>query len=151
MHFFRFVIESRPVDEPIGGAGFKSKARCKIWPEHLCSNALDSWVEENLFITATRTKGYYQKRFIGGIFQVLSSMLSTTSATTSAISAFTTMGVAEVSVAAVVCLIVLLSASEILSASKLWNKHLSNSLNLAILPLVVTFFAIVAFNVVKVL
>jgi hypothetical protein len=71
--------------------------------------------------------------------------------TTSAMSAFTTIGVAEVSVAAVICLIVLLSASEILSASKLWNKHLSLSLNLAILPLIVTFFAIVAFNIIKVL
>jgi hypothetical protein len=56
-----------------------------------------------------------------------------------------------VSVSAVLCLILLLSASEILSASKLWNKHLSLSLNLAILPLVVTFFAIVVFNVMKVI
>ena len=89
---------------------------------------------------------------------MLSSMMSTTSAmatsavsTTSAMSAFTTTGVAEVSVAAVACLIVLLSASEILSASKLWNKHLALSLNLAILPLAVTFFAIVAFNIIKAL
>jgi hypothetical protein len=79
------------------------------------------------------------------------SAISTTSATTAAISALTTTGVAEVSVGAVLCLIVLLSASEILSASKLWSKHLSLSLNLAIIPLVVTFFAIVAFNIMKVL
>jgi hypothetical protein len=65
----------------------------------------------------------------------------------SAISEITTIGVSEVSVAAVLCLIVLLSASEILSASKLWNRNLSHSLNLAILPLVVTFIAIVVFNV----
>jgi hypothetical protein len=79
------------------------------------------------------------------------SMFLSIMSTTSAMSAFTTPGVAEVSVAAVICLIVLLSASEILSASKLWNKHLAHSLNLAILPLVVTFFAIVAFNIIKVL
>jgi hypothetical protein len=65
----------------------------------------------------------------------------------SAISEITTIGVSEVSLAAVLCLIVLLSASEILSASKLWNRNLSHSLNLAILPLVVTFIAIVVFNV----
>lgn len=78
-------------------------------------------------------------------------MLSSILSTTSAVSAITTIGVAEVSMAAVLCLIVLLSASEILSASKLWNKNLSRSLNLAIIPLVVTFIAIVAFNVLKVL
>ena len=83
---------------------------------------------------------------------MLSSTLITTSVlTASTVSATTTIGVAEVSVAAVLCLIVLLSASEILSASKLWNKNLSNSLNLAILPLVLTFFAIVAFDIIKAL
>jgi len=82
------------------------------------------------------------------------SMLSTTSematsalSATSAMSALSPIGVAKVSVTTVLCLIVLLSASEVLSASKLWNKHLSLSLNIAILPLVVTFFAIIAFRV----
>ena len=78
-------------------------------------------------------------------------MFSSIMSTTSEMSAFTTTGVAEISVAAAICLIVLLSASEILSASKLWNKHLALSLELAILPLVLTFFAIVAFNITKVL
>jgi hypothetical protein len=82
---------------------------------------------------------------------ILSTLITTSALTTSAVSAITTIGVAEVSVAAVLCLIVLLSASEILSASKLWNKNLSNSLNLAILPLVLTFFAIVAFDIIKAL
>ena len=89
---------------------------------------------------------------------MLSSIMSATSAvatssmsTTSAISRFTSIGVAEVSVASVICLIVLLSASEILSASKLWNKHLALSLNMAILPLVVTFFGIVVFKISNVL
>ncbi len=83
---------------------------------------------------------------------MLSSILSTTSAlATSAVSTITTIGVAEVSEAAVLCLIVLLSASGILSASKLWNKNLSHSLNLAVLPLIVTFIAIILFNALKVL
>lgn len=77
---------------------------------------------------------------------MLSFMISTT-----AMSPFATIGVQEVSIAAVLCLIILLSASEILSASKLWNNHLSFSLNLAILPLVVTFFAIVVFNILNII
>ena len=87
---------------------------------------------------------------------MLSSMMSTTSAmatsalsTTSAMSAFTTIGVAEVSIAAVICLIVLLSALEIHFASKLRNKNLSFSFSLAIPPLIVIFIAIVVFNVLK--
>jgi hypothetical protein len=71
--------------------------------------------------------------------------------TTPAISMFTTIGVSKISVVVVISLIVLLSASEILFASKLWNKHLAFSLDLAILPLVLTFFAIVAFNIIKLL
>lgn len=83
---------------------------------------------------------------------MLSSILSIKSAlTTSAISASTTIGVSDLSVIAVLCLIVLLSASEILAATKLWNKNLSNSLNLTIIPLFVTFIAIVVFNVIKML
>lgn len=77
---------------------------------------------------------------------MLSFMMSTTS-----MGPYVTIGVQEVSMAAVLCLIVLLTASEILSASKLWNKHLSFSLNLAILPLVVTFFAIVFFNILSII
>ena len=80
---------------------------------------------------------------------MLSSTLITTSTlTTSAVSAITTIGLAEVGMAAVLCLIVLLSVSWILSASKLWNKNLSHSLNLAILPLILTFLAIAAFNII---
>ncbi|NMB86600.1 MAG: hypothetical protein GYA29_10265 [Methanothrix sp.] len=64
---------------------------------------------------------------------------------------FSVVGVSEISVVSVVCLIALLSASEILSASSLWNKRLSTMLNLAILPLVLTFFLIVGYKVVDVL
>jgi hypothetical protein len=78
-----------------------------------------------------------------------STLIATSALTASTISAITTIGVAEVSVAAIYCLIVLLSAYEILNASKLWNKNLSHSLDLAILPLVFTVFAIVAFDIIK--
>ncbi|NMC09733.1 MAG: hypothetical protein GYA39_01955 [Methanothrix sp.] len=64
---------------------------------------------------------------------------------------FSVVGVSEISVVSVVCLIALLSASEILSASSLWNKRLSTMLNLAIVPLVLTFFLIVGYKVVDVL
>jgi len=63
---------------------------------------------------------------------------------------FSTVGVSEISVVSVVCLIGLLSASEILSASQLWNKHLSTMLNLAIIPMVLTFFLIVGYKVMEV-
>ncbi|NPV62192.1 MAG: hypothetical protein HPY61_06100 [Methanotrichaceae archaeon] len=64
---------------------------------------------------------------------------------------FATIGVSEISIITVICLIALLSASEILSASSLWNRRLATMLNLAIFPMVITFFAIVLFKVVEVL
>lgn len=80
------------------------------------------------------------------------STMSTTSvlSTTSVVSMFATLGVAEVSVISVICLIALLSASEILYASKLWNRRISFMLNLAIIPLVLTFFLIVGYKVMDV-
>ena len=84
---------------------------------------------------------------------MLSSMLSTVSSTmsatstTSVVSTFATVGVSEISVVSVICLIALLSASEILSASTHWNKRLSSMLNLAIVPMVLTFFLIVSYKV----
>jgi len=87
---------------------------------------------------------------------MLSSMLSTVSSTmsaastTSVITTFATVGVPEISVISVICLIVLLSASEILSASSQWNKRLSTMLNLAIVPMVLTFFLIVGYKVIDV-
>jgi len=87
---------------------------------------------------------------------MLSSMLSTVSSTmsaastTSVVSTFATVGVSEISVISVICLIALLSASEILSASSHWNKRLSTMLNLAIVPMVLTFFLIVGYKVVAV-
>ncbi len=75
-------------------------------------------------------------------------MSSTMSST---ITMFSTVGLAEISVASVICLIVLLSMSEILSASKLWNERLKLSFNLTILPLVLAFCAVVLYKVAEIL
>ncbi len=66
------------------------------------------------------------------------------------VTTFATIGVSEISVVSVICLIILLSASEILSASSQWNKRLSTMLNLAIVPMVLTFFLIVGYKVIDV-
>lgn len=83
---------------------------------------------------------------------MLSSMVSSTMSTTSSVvSTFTTIGLSEMSIVTVICLIVLLSASEILSATKFWNGRLSTILNLTIIPMVLTFFAIVGYKVMEVI
>jgi len=63
---------------------------------------------------------------------------------------FATLGVPDISIITVVCLIALLSASEILSASHVWDKRLATMLNSAITPMVLTFFLIVAYKVMDV-
>lgn len=85
---------------------------------------------------------------------IVSSTLSTVSVvsiTSSVANALTVSVISEISIIVVVCLIAILSASEILSATKYWNKRLSSILNLAIVPLVVTFLAIVGYKVLTVL
>jgi hypothetical protein len=79
------------------------------------------------------------------------SALNVLSASSSATSMFSTLGVSDVSIITVVSLIGLLAAFEILSASKLWNKRLSTMLNVAIIPMVITFIAIVGYNVVAII
>ncbi|MEL6049530.1 MULTISPECIES: hypothetical protein [Methanothrix] len=76
---------------------------------------------------------------------------TSTMSTTSAVSTFATVGVADISVVSVICLIALLSASEILSASSCWHRRLSTVLNIAIVPMVLTFFLIVGYKVVEVI
>ena len=68
---------------------------------------------------------------------------ATTAAATTAISLTTPIGLPEYGVLAVIALIVLLSAKEILSASDKWNRALNSSLNLSIYPLLVCFVLIV--------
>jgi hypothetical protein len=64
---------------------------------------------------------------------------------------FASLGVSDISIITVVCLIGLLAASEILSASQWWNKRLSFMLNMAIIPMVLTFFLIVGYKVMSVI
>ena len=73
----------------------------------------------------------------------ITSAATTTAATTTAISLTTPIGIPEYGVLAVIALIVLLSAKEILSASDKWNRALNSSLNLSIYPLLVCFVLIV--------
>lgn len=89
---------------------------------------------------------------------MLSSTLVVTTASTTASTVSSTItasvmsvGVPEISVYSVVCLIILLAASEILSASSLWNRRLSAMLNMATVPLLMTFVLIVCFKVLSVI
>jgi hypothetical protein len=80
-------------------------------------------------------------------------MLSSTIVSSSAgiISATSTISAPQLGVLGVVALIILLSLKEILSASKSWNKYLASSLDMSILPLLIAFFAIVAFKVMEII
>jgi hypothetical protein len=76
---------------------------------------------------------------------LLSSILSTASNTSSVIGMYDTLGVSEISKVTVICLLGLVSAFEILSASEKWNMQLATLLNLAITPMVLTFFLIIIY------
>ncbi|MCD4822845.1 MAG: hypothetical protein K8R11_12510 [Methanococcoides sp.] len=79
---------------------------------------------------------------------MLTSIISTTSAASSTAESMTTgIGLPEYGVLAVVTLIFLLSAKEILSASNYWKKSVCASLDMSIFPLLVVFAGIVIFKV----
>lgn len=69
----------------------------------------------------------------------------------SAISMTTDLGLPQYGAAVVVGLIVLLCLREVLSASRYWSKSLSNSFNLAIMPLLLCFVVIVGAEVFAIL
>ena len=77
----------------------------------------------------------------------ISSSIISSSAASSAISMVTTPGLPQYGAAVVVGLIALLSLKEVLSASDKWNKRLNSSFNMAIIPLLFSFAAIVFFKV----
>jgi hypothetical protein len=77
----------------------------------------------------------------------ISSSIVSSSAASSAISMVTTPGLPQYGAAVVVGLIALLSLKEVLSASDKWNKRLNSSFNMAIIPLLFSFAAIVIFKV----
>ena len=78
---------------------------------------------------------------------IITTTTSTISSTAAGISMTTTTGLPEYGVLGVVALILLLSAKEILSASEKWNKSLNCSFNMTIMPLLVSFVAIVIFKI----
>lgn len=83
---------------------------------------------------------------------MLTTAVSTTAAATTAAasSMMATMGISEYGILAVIGLIALLSAKEVLSASNKLNHNISNMLNISIYPLLVSFFAIVVYKVIAV-
>ena len=79
------------------------------------------------------------------------SAAASSSAAVSAISMTTNMGLPEYGVLAVIALIVMLSAKEILSASSLWNRAINCSMNMSIMPLLFSFSAIVCYKVFEII
>ena len=84
------------------------------------------------------------------ITSVISATTTSAVSAAGAISMVTGIGAPEYGVIAVIALIILLSAKEILSASESWNKRINSSLNMAIMPLLISFFAIVVFKVAEI-
>lgn len=82
---------------------------------------------------------------------ISSSVISSSAISSSAISMVTSPGLPQYGAAVVVGLIALLSLKEILSASEHWNRSLDSSFNLAILPMLFSFGAIVVFKVAEVI
>lgn len=85
------------------------------------------------------------------ITSVISATTTSAVSAAGAISMVTGIGAPEYGVIAVIALIILLSAKEILSASESWNKRINSSLNMAIMPLLISFFAIVVFKVAEII
>ena len=90
-------------------------------------------------------------RVLNGGIIMLMSIISSSAIASSAISMTTSLGLPQYGVVVVVGLIVLLCLREVLSASRYWNKSLNNSFNLAIMPLLLCFVAIVGVEIFAVL
>lgn len=90
----------------------------------------------------------------GGIIILLSlissSAISSSAISASAISMVTTPGLPQYGASVVIGLISLLSLKEVFSASEKWNSSLNSSLNLAILPLLIVFVAIIIYKIVAI-
>ncbi len=76
---------------------------------------------------------------------------SVVSSSAGIISATSTISAPQLGILGVATLIVLLCLKEILSASELWSEKLACSINTSILPLLIAFFAIVAYQVVRII
>lgn len=69
---------------------------------------------------------------------------------TGAVSLTTGTGLPHYGVLTVIALIALLSAREVLSASRKWSRDLKNSLYMEIIPLLIVFIVIVMFKVAEI-
>lgn len=78
---------------------------------------------------------------------ISASIISSSAASSSAISMITTPGLPQYGATITVGLIALLSIKEVLSASDKWNEYLNNSFNIAVIPLLLSFAAIVVFKI----
>ncbi len=100
---------------------------------------------------------YYKNgnKLVGGINRltsiISSSAISSSAISSSALSMLTAPGLPEFGFIAVIVLISLLSFKEVLSASKLWGKALDSSLKMGIVPLLISFSAIVVFKIAEIL
>ncbi|WP_244603550.1 hypothetical protein [Methanococcoides sp. AM1] len=84
--------------------------------------------------------------------QILTSIIPATGAVSSTVVLMMTeIGLHEYDILTVIVLIFLLSAKEILSASKYWTKSLGTSLNMSILTLLVVFASIVIFKITEII
>lgn len=63
----------------------------------------------------------------------------------------TTMGLPEYGVLAVVALVTLLSAKLMLAASTKWNSTIKCSLDMSIIPLLISFSAIVIYKIITII
>lgn len=65
------------------------------------------------------------------------------------LSTYNSLGLSEYSIFGVAAFVILLASKKILKESDSWNQDISSALEMAILPLMIVFTAIFAFNVMR--
>lgn len=94
-------------------------------------------------------------KLVGGINRltsiISSSAVSSSAISSSALSMLTAPGLPEFGFIAVIGLISLLSFKEVLSESEHWGKALDSSLKMGIVPLLISFSAIIIFKIAEIL
>jgi hypothetical protein len=74
-------------------------------------------------------------------------MISSSAISSSAITMIKSPGLPQYGSLMVAGLVLLLSLKEVISSSERWNKYLNNSFNSALIPLLLTFVAIVGYKI----
>ena len=83
-----------------------------------------------------------------GVLTTLTSLISSTSASSGALTMMTTLGVPEGASVAVATLLLLLLLRDFLPLSKNWGDSVKTSLNMGILPLLFAFGAVILYKLV---